>query len=125
MSVVDASDPFGLRAQLADAQRRIDALQQGGGGGTSGSVTEDWKVSVDRRLRDLHDDFRRLLQWGAGAVVVVVAMIGGLYLRTDAKFEAINARMAAIERRADRIELKLDQLLERMQPTSDRPTPNR
>ena len=72
--------------QYRDAVQR---LQRGGGGGTSGGVTDDWKASVDRQLGQLHGDVRALLRVGTGAAVGLAALVGGLYLRTDAKFLAL------------------------------------
>lgn len=88
-------------------------LKIGGGDGTSGGMSDDWKESVDRQLGQLHGDVRALLNRGVVAVVALAAMIGGLYLRTDEKFEKVSDRLAAIEAKIERIDGKIDLLLDR------------
>ncbi len=72
------------------------ALKGGDGGGTFGGVTDDWKASVDRQLGELHGDVRALLNRGVIAVVALAAMIAGLYLYSNEKFEAIRTDIAAV-----------------------------
>lgn len=86
--------PFGR--DVDEMQRNLDRLKKGGGGGTSDGMTEDWKVSVDRRLSELHGDVRALLNRGVIAVVALAAMVAGLYLYSNEKFEAIRTDIAAV-----------------------------
>ena len=102
-------------------------MRDGGSDGTSGGVTDDWKTSVDRQLAQLHGDVRSLLNRGAAAVVALALMIGGLYIRTDMKFERVEERLGHIEVQqqklddkidivAARLDAKLDLLIERTAP---------
>lgn len=84
-----------------------DLLKGGGGGGTSGGMTEDWKQSVDRQLAQLHSDLRAMLYFLIGAAVIFTGMVGGLYIRTDGKFEAIEAKAQA---RADKADERLSKI---------------
>ena len=121
--------PGDLRGQLFLAGARFRAgiandaaLHGGGGGGTSGGMSDDWKESVDRQLGQLHGDLRNLLRAGIAAAVALAALVGGLYVRTDGKFDAVgekfgavNERIARVEAQQQRIEGKIDLLLERKQ----------
>lgn len=86
--------PFGR--DVDEMQRNLDRLKKGDGGGTSDGMTEDWKVSVDRRLGELHGDVRALLNRGVIAIVALAAMVAGLYLYSNEKFEAIRTDIAAV-----------------------------
>lgn len=100
--------------ELAAQVRHLSNL---GGGGTSGGMSDDWKESVDRQLTQLHGDVRALLNRGVVAVVALAAMIAGLYLYFNEKFEKVSDRLAAVERKVDsmdeRLSGKLDLLIER------------
>jgi hypothetical protein len=108
---------------LRRSQREDRPLSGDGGGATPGGVSEDWKESVERRLGDLHKDLRGMLYIAVCAVVALATMIAGLYLRTDAKFEEVNTKLAKLEvievrlGKIDgdvaRIEAKLDKMNER------------
>jgi hypothetical protein len=74
----------------------VERLRKQGGDDTSGGMTDDWKASVDRRLGELHNDVRALLNRGVIAVVALAAMIAGLYLYSNEKFEAIRTDIAAV-----------------------------
>jgi hypothetical protein len=101
---------------LRSSESERNALKEGDGDGTSGGVTEDWKADVERRLGQLHDDVRALLNRGVLAVIGLAGMIGGLYLYTNAKFDTLNARLGGIETQAATLNGKLDLLLERTAP---------
>lgn len=95
-------------------------MKDGGGNGTSGGVSDDWKASVDRQLGQLHGDVRNLLYALIGGFLVLIAAIGGLYLHVDGKFDRIDGKFDKVDERAGqtevrlaRIEEKLDLLLER------------
>lgn len=112
-----------LRAQLAEISQARDALREdqvrlkgGGSDGTSGGVTDDWKASVDRQLVQLHDDVRRAETRLVAAAIALAAMIAGLYLYTNEKFDRIGQRLSAIEVQQARIDAKLDRLIERIPP---------
>ncbi len=103
-----------------EQERRIaDRLKGGGGDGTSGGVTDDWKASVDRQLAQLHDDARRAESRLAAAAIALAAMIAGLYLYTNEKFDRVGQRLSGIEVQQARIDAKLDRLIERI-PASRR-----
>lgn len=93
-----------------------DALQNAGGGGTSGGMSDDWKESVDRQLGQLHGDVRALLGRGVVAVVALAGMLAGLYFYIDTKTGAIDDRLRAVEVRQVEINGKLDRLIERSNP---------
>lgn len=83
-------------------------------------MTDEWKISVDRQLQQLHGDVRNLLFGFAGGFLVLAGMIGGLYVHVDAKFDRANERVDRVNERAaatqvqvERINAKLDLLLER------------
>lgn len=107
--------PFGR--DVEEMQRNLARLKSGDGDGTSGGVTDDWKMSVDRQLGQLHGDVRALLNRGVMAAVALAAMIAGLYLYTNDKFERLNQRLSAVEVQQAKsdaaINGKLDVLLER------------
>jgi hypothetical protein len=86
--------PFGR--DLAEMQQNLSRLKGVGGGGTSGGMTDDWKANVDRQLGVLHSDVRALLNRGVIAVVALAAMIAGLYLYSNEKFEAMRTDIAAV-----------------------------
>jgi cell division protein FtsB len=50
-----------LREQNRDLAQENAALKDGGGSGTSGGMSDDWKTSVETRLTDLHNDVRNML----------------------------------------------------------------
>lgn len=98
---------------------RQPGLKEGGGDGTSGGMTDDWKESVDRQLGQLHADVRALLNRGVAAVVALALLIGGLYLYTNEKFDGINQRLTGIEVQQAKADAKLDALLDRKAAPKD------
>lgn len=91
-------------------------MHGGGGGGTSGTVTDDWKASVDRQLGQLHGDVRALLNRGVGAVVALALMIGGLYLYGNDRYERLGQRLTAIEVQQAKTDAKIDLIVQRTAP---------
>ncbi len=85
-------------------------LERGGGGGTSGGMTDDWKTSVDRQLQQLHSDVRTLWKSGLAATFVLAGMIAGLYLYANAKFDAVQQQLLSVQVNAQRLEGKVDTL---------------
>lgn len=106
----------GLREQARDT----GPLRDGGGGGTSGGVTDDWKASVDRQLGQLHADIRAMLNRGVAAVVALAALIGGLYVRGDIQEEQLRARVHSVELRLEKMDAKLDRIDEKLNLLVDR-----
>lgn len=105
-------------AEAADRAERV-ALRMTGGGGTSGGMTDDWKIAVDRQLVQLHGDVRNLLYGLIGGCVLLAGMVGGLYLRNDAKFEAIDLRMQARAEKTDERLGKIEATLARIDAKLD------
>jgi len=109
---------FQSRTRIEETGAQQENLKGGGGDGTSGGMTEDWKASVDRQLAQLHSDVRALLNRGVAAVVALAILIGGLYLYTNQKFDAVNSRLAQIEVQQAKMEAtisgKLDLIAERL-----------
>jgi len=70
-------------------------------------MTDDWKASVDRQLEQLHGDVRSLLYGLIGGVVLLAGLLGGLYVRVDAKFEAVEARAQS---RAEKVDDRLTRI---------------
>ena len=113
--VVDAN--FDALSHMLEAQRN---LRTGGGGGTSGGVTDEWQASVEKRLGELHGDTRSILRAGIASVVALAMLIGGQYVYFNTKFEAVNQRIgdtnvqvARLEGKVDKLDAKLDLLLDR------------
>jgi hypothetical protein len=122
MSTVDErfAKLFGANDRLDRLEREIERLPSGGGGGTSGGMTDDWKASVEQRLGSLHDDLRAMLKVGTAAAVALAGMIAGLYFYTDTKFEVVDAKFERVEERLTALQVqqaksdaKLDLLVER------------
>lgn len=97
-----------------------DRLQAGGGGGTPGGVTEDWKEGVNGQLKQLHDDVRRLTGWIIASAIAPFVAIIGLYVFTSLKSDNVGNRIVGAESRMTALQVeqakqggKLDLLLER------------
>jgi hypothetical protein len=109
-----------LRTQNSALQTQLEALQHGGGGGTSGSVTEDWKASVDRQLDQLHKDVRNLLYAIIGAFLILAG--GGLALHWSLVDKVSDLRVASEKAAGDAASRdaatngKIDLLVERSNP---------
>lgn len=107
--------------KIAELRERGEPLNAGGGGGTSGDVTDDWKASVDRQLGQLHGDVRNLLYGLVGGFLIILASGAGAYLRLDGKLEgksdALRADISALQVQQAKMDAKLDLLVERSTPT--------
>lgn len=130
MSSVD--DRFRAQfAQLSEERRaQREHLPTGGGGGTSGGVTDDWKASVEGQLKTLHDDVRRLTACIiAGSVAPFVALgifysfTYGKYDQIGTKFDAVEARIVGVDSRISASQVEqakqgkdIERLLERIPP---------
>lgn len=68
--------PSQMRLRIAELTAELEQhrLKSGGGDGTSGGMTEDWKKSVEDRLVDLRTDMRELRD-AAGDLKVDIATI--------------------------------------------------
>lgn len=100
--------PFGR--DLGEMQRNLDALKGGGGDGTSGGVTDDWKASVDTQLKLLHEDVRRVIGWLIAGVVVPLGAIIGLYVYNGTKFDAANARTDLLTNQVSAVRVEQEKL---------------
>ena len=96
---------------IRDMQVRLDAierqlpeasLKEGGGGGTSGGMRDDWKASVDQQLNRLHDDVRNLLY---GLLALAVAGCG-LYAMLNSQLNGIEVKQASIETKIEQIDAR-------------------
>lgn len=76
-------------------------------------MSDDWKISVDRQLGQLHGDVRAMLNRGVAAAVALAIMIAGQYVYFNEKFEKVADRLTAVERKVDSIDTKIEILLER------------
>ncbi len=81
-----------------------------GGGGTSGGMQDEWKISVDRQLGQLHGDVRNLLYGLIGGFLFVISAGGVAYVKLSDQVGEVRTEQA-------RISGKLDLLIERMKPT--------
>lgn len=102
--------PYLVSDRTAEFDRMRRELERGGGGGTSGGMTDDWKTSVDRQLQQLHSDVRTLWKSGLAATFVLAGMIAGLYLYANAKFDAVQQQLLSVQVNAQRLEGKVDTL---------------
>ncbi len=93
-----------------------DSLNHGGGSGTSGGVTDDWKASVDQQLGQLHGDIRNLLTGVIAGFLFVIAGGAALYASLAGQIADTRKDIAAIQVEQARTSGKLDLLLERTAP---------
>lgn len=114
MSSVD--DRFRLQFLELSRQRQEqrDHLPPPGGGGTSGGVTDDWKASVDERLKHLREDVQQVRNWIVTGIAIPLLAIVGLYVYNGSKFDALDKRLAAVEVQQAQLDGKLDRILERL-----------
>lgn len=98
---------FAERLAVMEARMESD-LKNGGGNGTSGGVTDDWKSSVEARLGQLHKDVRGLLYAGIAVAIGLAGLVGGLYLHSDGKFDTLNDRITNVQLEQQRSSSKLD-----------------
>ncbi|MBB3691473.1 hypothetical protein [Sphingomonas sp. BK580] len=101
----------GIRGQVYDLFRGARGggpLPPNDGGGTSGGMTDDWKANVERELKQLHDDVRRLTGFIiAGAIAPFLAIIG-LYVYNGSKFDTVNSGFEKVEARIVGVESKIN-----------------
>lgn len=117
--VVPFQTPRQMRERIAQLSAELEQhqLKGGDGGGTSGGMSDDWKISVDRQLGQLHGDVRNLLYGLIAGFLVLGA--GGItaYVQLDGKFDTrqvkVEDRLNSLERKVDSIDTKIDILLER------------
>lgn len=107
-------------ARLYEQSNPEPTLNHGGGGGTSGGMTDDWKDAVDRKLGELHGDIRDVLKAGIAGMVIAAGLIAGLYFylnsqvdELDGKIVAVQVAQTKIDGRIDVMNAKLDILIER------------
>jgi hypothetical protein len=116
---------FRQQARLRSVEERFtaDSLSHGGGGGTSGGVTDDWKASVDAQLKHLREDIQQVRNWIVVGIAGPLLAVIGLYAYTGNKFDAAEARTVGVEARLSalaveqaKMDAKLSVLLERSSP---------
>jgi len=102
--------------RMEDLERTPDGapdLKNGGGGGTYGGMSDDWKASVEQQLNRLHDDVRNLLYGllalavaGCGLYAMLNSQLNGIQVKQatmDAKIEQIDARTADMAKKLDEL----------------------
>lgn len=111
------SGVFGVDRRVTRLEEDLAGLKLRGPGGTSGGVTEDWKVSVDRQLEQLHTDVRNLLY---GLIASFLILAGGgwaAYDKLSDQMTALRVEQAKAageaETRSATLNGKIDLLLER------------
>lgn len=126
MSVVD--DRLRLIREAEESLREaLERSHDGGGSGSSGGMSDDWKASVDTQLGQLHQDVRNLLYGLLGAAVLLLGALVTGYLKLSDQAIALQTgpvaslqtemgkqavRMDSVEKHLDSIDAKLDKLLE-------------
>jgi hypothetical protein len=96
-----------------EALRSIKSLQQGGGGGTSGGMSDDWKSSVDAQLGQLHADARNLLLGLIGGFLFLLSAGAAAYVALSDKISDAQVEQVEIKGDIKLVNQKLDTLLER------------
>ncbi|MEH3040860.1 MAG: hypothetical protein PGN21_12425 [Sphingomonas paucimobilis] len=87
--------------ELRELERRANEraaagdLNGGGGDGTSGGMSDDWKKSVDERLKQQADDIRSLLRGIIAAGLILVGLIVGLYAYVGNKIDMVSSQITA------------------------------
>ena len=95
-----------LREENETLNVENEKLKSGGGGGTSGGVSDDWKTGVNGQLTQLHQDVRNLLYGLVGLAVLLAGAGFSLYSSLDDKFTELKIEQS-------KIDTKLDLLLHR------------
>lgn len=98
-----------MRARLhaLELQLNSSGLKRGGGGGTSGGMTEDWKASVDAQLVQLHGDVRNLLYGLIGGFLFLIAGGAAIYVKLSEQATAIQIEQAKSSSKLDNIDERL------------------
>ncbi len=125
-NVVPLETPRALRAKIAELSAELEQhqLKHGSGDGTSGGMSDDWKISVDRQLGQLHGDVRGLLYGLIGGFLFLIAggvagyllldgRFGSLESKLDIRITKVEDRLTSLERKVDSIDTKIGILLER------------
>jgi hypothetical protein len=132
----DASDDLSVVADITDRLMRraaregrefpAEPLKSGGGDGTSGGMSDDWKASVDSQLERLHGDVRNLLAYGIGAVAFILLAFSVAYVglstqissvqteqgKVTVRLDGMDKRLDDVDKRLDQMESKMDKILE-------------
>lgn len=101
-----------LKEQTRVLKEENDALKAGGGGGTFGGMSDDWKTNVNTQLAQLHQDVRHLLY---GLLATVVLLFGAGWVAYDKLADqATGARVsqAEIKGKLDLVNDRLDRVLD-------------
>lgn len=106
-----------LRQLEAEAREREarEALQLGGGGGTSGGVSDDWKTSVEGQLKQLHDGLGKVQNWIIVGIAGPLLAIIGLYAYTGSQTTSLNGRIDTVTTRIDTRLAPIDQKIGQVQ----------
>ena len=109
-------------ARMLEAEQRVrllverHGLKGGGGGGTSDSVGNEWKTSVEAQLKQLHADVRMLLIGLIAGFLVLLAGGATAYVKLSDQATASAVRAAEVTGKLDMIGVKLDALASRERP---------
>jgi hypothetical protein len=103
----------------APASVTAQTLKSGGGGGTSGGMSDDWKNDVNTQLSRLHDDARKVLHWGFAIFVMLIGAFATGYMKISDQVLAVSVSQAKVETKLDSVDRtlqsvdsKLDRLLD-------------
>jgi hypothetical protein len=102
-----------LLSELSAFRRQQRDLREGGPGGTSGDVTDDWKASVDRQLEQLHGDVRHLLYGLITGFLFLLGAGGFAYSKLSDQVNDGRVQTQRIEGKIDTLGAKLDAAAER------------
>lgn len=81
----------------AAAERAEAAAASFGGGGTPGGFTDDWKTSVDERLKTLRDDVVQVRNWVIACVAAPFIALIAFYVAIGGKFDQAETRTVGVE----------------------------
>lgn len=99
-----------IARQRAEHRQDVGRLHAGGGGGTSGGVTDDWKASVDAQLKQLREDVQQVRNWIVVGIAGPLLAVIGLYVYTGTKFDVVAAKFDIVETRIVGVESKVNLL---------------
>jgi hypothetical protein len=84
-------------------------------------VTDDWKASVDERLKQLREDLQQVRNWIVVGIAGPLLATIGLYVYTGTKFDAAEARTVSVETRLNAMAVEqakqgkdIERILERL-----------
>lgn len=104
-----------LRVERLEAAIDDAVLKNGGGDGTSGGMSGDWKDSVNAQLTQLHADVRNLLLGGLAAAVLLFGGLVTVYFKLSDQMTTVQVEQAKAGEKlnkVDDIDQKLDKLLD-------------